>query len=57
MRSAAASSSGADSRASIDGIVASQVEKLSEGRDILRRALEADLQKVNADRKAALTKA
>ena len=33
----------AESRSGIDGLVAAQVEKLTEGRDILRRALEADL--------------
>ena len=33
----------AESRSSIDGLVAGQVEKLAEGRDILKRALEADL--------------
>ena len=31
---------------SIDGLVAGQVEKLAEGRDILKRALEADLNKI-----------
>ncbi|TIU65461.1 MAG: hypothetical protein E5W13_33765, partial [Mesorhizobium sp.] len=33
----------AESRSSIDGLVAGQVEKLAEGRDILKRALESDL--------------
>ncbi len=33
--------------AGIDGLVAAQVEKLAEGRDILKRALEADLAKVS----------
>ncbi|TIX20565.1 MAG: hypothetical protein E5V34_15155, partial [Mesorhizobium sp.] len=33
----------ADSRASIDGLVAGQVEKIAEGRAILAKALETDI--------------
>ena len=38
----------AESRSSIDGLVAGQVEKLAEGRDILTRALEADLNTIRS---------
>ena len=38
----------AESRSSIDGLVAGQVEKLAEGRDILKRALEADLNTIKS---------
>ena len=41
----------AESRSSIDGLVAGQVEKLAEGRDILKRALEADLNTIRARRR------
>ncbi|TIP57829.1 hypothetical protein, partial [Mesorhizobium sp.] len=48
----------AESRSSIDGLVSGQVEKLAEGRDILRRALEADLNTIKgvvADQSQQLT--
>ncbi|WP_287298766.1 hypothetical protein, partial [Mesorhizobium sp.] len=48
----------AESRSSIDGLVAGQVEKLAEGRDLLRRALEADLNTIKgvvADQSQQLT--
>ncbi|TIQ54331.1 MAG: hypothetical protein E5X64_44375, partial [Mesorhizobium sp.] len=38
----------AESRSSIDGLVAGQVEKLAEGRDILKRALESDLNTIKS---------
>ena len=44
-----------ESRSSIDGMVSGQVEKLAEGRDILTRALESDLNKIAETRAASIT--
>ena len=41
-----------ESRTGIDNIVAGQVEKLAQGRDILARSLEGDLQKLSETRAA-----